>query len=73
MIRAERRKVRPPIPRAFADLGQRLLNNYGRTANIYLGQINGADDSIGYIFGSQMMLQLVNEATELHIDGTFAV
>lgn len=73
IICKERRKARPKIPRAFADLGQ-FFGNYGAIANIYLGQINGTNpDAIGYVFGSRELFHKLNEATELYIDGTFAV
>lgn len=73
MIRKERRKVRPSIPRSFEDLGPRLLNNYEITAAIYLGEIHGENNAIGYAFGSLELQSKLNGAIELYIDGTFAV
>ncbi|XP_034952092.1 uncharacterized protein [Chelonus insularis] len=69
-VHRERRRYRPPLPQSFDQLDL-VLSNYRQVQNIYQGFVTGADGSIAYIFGSNVMINNLVHASEIHIDGTF--
>lgn len=71
-IHRERRLFLPPMPRSFEELGD-MLDEYPAVQEIYHGTNIATDGSITYMFGSMEMINRLNEATELYIDGTFRV
>ncbi|XP_074103717.1 uncharacterized protein LOC141530492 isoform X1 [Cotesia typhae] len=70
IINRERIQLRPPMPQTVHHVGP-MLDRYLQAAEIYRGEIQASDGSIAIVFGSQRMLERLNEAVELFVDGTF--
>lgn len=68
----ERRRHRPQIPERIHELNNTLAG-YPAVEPIFRGEVQGEDGSIAIIFANRQMLSRVNNAIELHIDGTFKV
>lgn len=60
------------IPNSMHELGP-MLSNYELARPIYQGEVTAADGSVAIIFASNQMLRRLNDATEIHADGTFEV
>lgn len=67
-----RKKILPPIPATLSDLAV-FLDTYVPTENIYRGSVEGDDGDIALLFISDPMLEVLNTAEEIYIDGTFKV
>ncbi|XP_057329978.1 uncharacterized protein LOC130670580 [Microplitis mediator] len=72
MIIRERRLHRPPMPATVNHVGP-MLDRYLPAVEIYRGEVQGTDGSLAFIFGSQQMMERLNNVAELFIDGTFRV
>lgn len=72
MVHRERVKVRPRIPADMHALGL-MLDDYLPSRDIYRGMVTATDDSHALIFGSLAMINRLNDATEIIMDGTFKV
>lgn len=72
VIIRERAQHRPPMPQSVHQVGP-MLDRYLPAAEIYRGEIQADDGSIAIIFGNQHMLERINNAVELFVDGTFQV
>ncbi|XP_044587842.1 uncharacterized protein LOC123267333 [Cotesia glomerata] len=70
IINRERIQQRPPMPQTVHHVGP-MLDRYLQAAEIYRGEIQASDGSIAIVFGSQQMLERLNDAVELFVDGTF--
>ncbi|XP_051168844.1 uncharacterized protein LOC127286455, partial [Leptopilina boulardi] len=71
-IKRIRRKQRGPTPKTIEDLGNVLLQ-YEGVEDIYVGQALGDDDSVAIIFSSKKLLDQLDKATEIYMDGTFDI
>lgn len=60
------------MPQTVHHVGP-MLDRYLQAAEIYRGEIQASDGSIAIVFGSQRMLERLNEAVELFVDATFQV
>ncbi|XP_074113955.1 uncharacterized protein LOC141537015 [Cotesia typhae] len=70
IINRERIQLRPPMPQTVHHVGP-MLDRYLQAAEIYRGEIQASDGSIAIVFGSQRMLERLNETVELFVDGPF--
>lgn len=68
----ERRKSQPPVPRTMSELGS-MLDEYIESRDIYQGAAVSVHGDVSIVFASDSMLGRLNEACELHLDGTFKV
>lgn len=65
---------REPISQHLRVFGERLLQlNLEVTEGIYRGVVQGDDNSTALIFASDLMLNLLETAKSLRLDGTFDV
>ena len=71
LIKRIRRTLNPPVPRTIAELGD-ILQSYAPARAIYRGTVT-ANGSSAILFASLQMLEVLNRARWLHIDGTFKV
>ncbi|CAD6216030.1 GSCOCG00011239001-RA-CDS [Cotesia congregata] len=69
-VHRQRRLSRPALPDDFGDLRE-LLEDFPPIDSTYQGHVEGADLSIGYIFGSDAMLERLSRSSEVHLDATF--
>lgn len=72
LIHRARKDIRPPNPRSFEEL-ERLLPTYWATENCFRGRVNGPDGETAFIFISDAMVESLNHAQELFMDGTFKI
>lgn len=71
-MRRARAKIRPLIPASLRELAD-ALRTYEPTLKYYRGHVEANQDSIALIFISDKMLEALNTASELYVDGTFKV
>lgn len=72
VLSKEKFKMRPPLPSSVCDLGN-LLQNYESVKVIYKGCAISEDNKYSYIFTSDKLLKILEESSEIFIDGTFSV
>lgn len=63
---------RPIIPRDLHNLREQL-ENYESTRRLYKGYAVSTDNKIALIFTNESLLDLLSEACEIFVDGTFSV
>lgn len=68
----EKLKMRPPLPSSVCDLGN-LLQNYESVKFIYKSCVISEDNKYSYIFTSDKLLKILENSSEIFIDGTFSV
>lgn len=68
----KRAAYKPSVPDSFASLSLEL-EKYNVCKDIYKGSVVAEDGSMGLLFSSDELLNALNEATELYVDGTFSV
>lgn len=72
IVRTIRRNLVPPTPRTFEQL-EEILPEHFTTRDNYRGRVNGPNGETAFIFISGEMLQQLNNAHNLLMDGTFRV
>lgn len=68
----ERTKQRPSIPYTFQALCDELIK-YEWIKVFYKGSIVAQDGSRAAIFSSDKLLEIIQQAQEIFVDGTFSV
>jgi len=68
----EKLKMRPPLPSSICDLDS-LFEGYEPVKLIYKSYVISEDNKYSYIFTSDKLLKILNESSEIFIDGTFSV
>lgn len=68
----ERMKQRPPIPHTFQDLCTDLIK-YEWIKEFYKGSVVAQDGTRAAIFSSDKLLEIIQQAQEIFVDGTFSV
>lgn len=68
----ERTKQRPPIPHTFQALCDDLIK-YEWIKDFYKGSVVAQDDSRAAIFSSDKLLEIIQQAQEIFVDGTFSI
>src|SRR5436190_4557336 len=63
-------KIRPPLPTNACDLDN-LLQGYALAKNIYKSYVISEDNKYFYIITSDKLLKILEQITEIFIDGTF--
>jgi len=72
LLLRERIKIRPSLPSNVRDIGN-LLQGYEPIKFIYKGCVISEDNKYSYIFTSDKLLKILEESSEIFIDGTFSV
>ncbi|XP_071646598.1 uncharacterized protein [Temnothorax longispinosus] len=72
MMARERIKQRPPIPHTFQALCTDLIK-YEWIKEFYKGNVVAQDGSRAVIFSSDKLLEIIQQAQEIFVDGTFSV
>ncbi|XP_011876392.1 PREDICTED: uncharacterized protein LOC105566750, partial [Vollenhovia emeryi] len=72
ILSKERLKMRPPLPANVCDLDS-LLQDYKAVQSIYKGCVISEDNKYSYIFTSNKLLKILENSSEIFIDGTFSV
>lgn len=72
ILSRQRTKSRPILPDDLHSL-HKVLETYEPTRNIYKGCAVSADNKIALIFSNNTLLELLSEACEIFVDGTFSV
>lgn len=68
----ERKRHMPKLPKTLQELGM-TLDEFEMTKHIYQGTVLASDGSVHVLFAHQEHLELLNDATEIFVDGTFNV
>lgn len=68
----ERAKSRPAIPKTLRELGN-ILQTYKPVEHIYIGSVTASDGMVALLFSTPVLLEALSRATDLLVDGTFAV
>lgn len=68
----ERTKQRPPIPHTFQALATDLIK-YEWIKDFYKGSVVAQDGNTAIIFSSEKLIEIIQEAQEIFVDGTFSV
>ncbi|XP_011859288.1 PREDICTED: uncharacterized protein LOC105556787 [Vollenhovia emeryi] len=72
ILSRHRAKSRPNIPADLHSLHMQL-ETYIPTSNIYKGYAISSDNKIALIFSNDALLNVLSEACEIFVDGTFAI
>lgn len=72
IMNRERCKHRPPIPRTFQALATDIVR-YEWIKYFYKGSVVAQDSTVSIIFSTDKLIEVLQEAQELFVDGTFSV